>query len=475
VRVLLVYPNAKKEIIGWGDLGAIAEPIALEYLAAGARLDGHDVKLLDLRLHNEELDETLREFQPEVVGVTGYSMHVLRSLDICRRAKELVPGCVTVVGGHHATLEPVDFFEPQVDLVVVGEGVRPFRQVLSLIKEGERVEGLPGVWSRVNGTFTFGGDQDAFDIGSIPVPDRTLALEDRKEYFIDWMKPIALMRSTVGCPFRCSFCSLWRIMDGHYYKREVDAVVEELRSIPERYVFLVDDEPFVDPKRMWALGEAIRAANLDKNFFAYSRIDSLLRDVGLMKLWHGIGLRRLLFGIETVFDHELKEYNKRQKRTEIVEGLAAAREIGISLFCNFIVRPSYTRRDFEELTRFIRDNHVDYPSFTVLTPIPGTGASYDDVVIRQPNGRPNWDYFDLQHAVTPTAMPREEFVKEFENLYQVFALNYLECESPLTVQSYKDRSQLMREAYIRIATRVVGGFGRTAPQGGAGGGREGPG
>ena len=99
MRVLLVYPNAKKEIIGWGDLGAIAEPIALEYLAAGARLDGHDVKLLDLRLHNEELDETLREFQPEVVGVTGYSMHVLRSLDICRRAKELVPGCVTVVGG----------------------------------------------------------------------------------------------------------------------------------------------------------------------------------------------------------------------------------------------------------------------------------------------------------------------------------------------------------------------------------------
>src|SRR3954469_14829799 len=113
MRVLLVYPNAKKEIIGWGDMGAIAEPIALEYVAAGAKLDGHDVRLLDLRLHNEDLERTLSEFQPEVVGVTGYSMHVLRSLEVCRIAKRLVPECRTVVGGHHATLEPTDFFEPQ--------------------------------------------------------------------------------------------------------------------------------------------------------------------------------------------------------------------------------------------------------------------------------------------------------------------------------------------------------------------------
>lgn len=463
MRVLLLYPNAKKEIIGWGDLGAIAEPIALEYVGVGARIDGHDVKLLDLRLHNEKLDATLRDFRPEVVGVTGYSMHVLRNLEVCRRVKELVPGCITVVGGLHATLEPVDFFEPEMDYVVTGEGVSPFRQLLSLLEQGKPVQNLPGVWSRVNGTFTFGGDQEVYEIGSIPPPDRTLALVDRKEYFIDWMKPIALMRTTVGCPFRCSFCSLWRIMDGHYYKREVGAVVEELQTIPERFVFFVDDEPFVDPKRMWALGEAIRAADLDKNFFAYSRIDSVLRDLDLMKFWHGIGLRRLLFGIETVFDDELKEYNKRQKRSEIIEGLSAAREIGISLFCNFIINPNYTKREFEELTQFIKDNHVDYPSFTILTPIPGTEASYDNVLIRQPNGRPNWDYFDLQHAVTPTTMPHDEFMKEFDNLYQVFAPNYLKCDSPLTVQSYKDRSQQMRDAYISIATRVLGGFGRNAP------------
>jgi radical SAM superfamily enzyme YgiQ (UPF0313 family) len=459
MRVLLVYPNANKEIIGWGDLGAIAEPIALEYIGAGARLDGHEVRLLDLRLHNDELEDTLRDFRPDVVGVTGYSMHVLRSLEVCRIAKELLPDCRTVAGGHHATLEPVDFFEPQMDHVVIGEGVRPFRRMLSLIQEGQPVQGLPGVWSRVDGAFKFGGEAATYDIGSIPPPDRTLAPEDRARYFIDWMKPIALMRTTVGCPYRCTFCSLWRIMDGRYYKRDIDTVVEELKTISERYVFFVDDEPFVDPKRMWHLAEAIERAGIDKEYFAYCRIDSLLRDQDLMRFWHRIGLRRLFFGIETIFDHELKDYNKRQQRQQIVDGLRAAQEIGISQYCNFIVNPNYTKREFEELVQFIQDNKVDCPSFTILTPIPGTGGNYDRVIEQQANGRPNWNYFDLQHPVTPTTLAREEFMREYYDLYHVFSPNYFKCGSPLTVQCYSERDEWLQQVYLTVATTVLGGEG----------------
>ena len=37
--------------------------------------------------HEGMLEPTLQEFQPDVVGVTGYSMHVLRMLEICAIAK----------------------------------------------------------------------------------------------------------------------------------------------------------------------------------------------------------------------------------------------------------------------------------------------------------------------------------------------------------------------------------------------------
>ncbi len=456
MRILLVYPNAKKEIISWGDMGAIAEPLALEYIGAVGREEGHEVKLLDLRLHNEKLNETLIEFQPDLVGVTGYSMHVLRALEVCKIAKTLVPHCHTVAGGHHATLLPEDFFEPQMDFVVSGEGTFPFRSILQKLAAKESVTQIAGVWTRVAGEFVSGGPALPFDIDSIPLPDRTLCLEDRPKYYIDWMKPIALMRTTVGCPYRCSFCSLWRIMDGHYYKRDLDRVLHEIQSIPERYIFFVDDEPFVNSNRMRLLAERIAEAGIEKEYFSYCRIDSLLKDRELMKQWHAIGLRRLLIGVETIFDHELKNYNKRQQRQQIIQGLEAAKELGISLLCNFIIHPSYTEKEFEEVVQFIRENGVEYPSFTIWTPIPGTGLTFENVLQRQVNGRPNWDYFDLQHPVIETTLPKEEFMRHFDNLYQVFVDNYYASGSPLTLDAVHTRDEAFQDPMVQLATKMFG-------------------
>jgi len=433
MKILLIYPSGNQEIIGWGDLGAIAEPLALEYLAAGARADGHEVELLDLRLRPLELELTLYTYQPDVVGVTGYSMHVLRNLDICGRVKALLPECYTVVGGHHATLRPEDFFEPQVEGVVVGEGVGPFRQILSALQAVQVPQGIRGLWSRVDGSFTYGGDQLEIRVDDILPPDRTLVPADRARYFIDWMKPIALLRTTVGCPYRCTFCSLWRIMDGRYYKRDTDLVVEELRQIPERFVFLVDDEPFVNPTRMWELARAIEAADIGKEYFAYCRLDSLLRDLDLMRKWRSLGLRRLFFGIEAVFDDELSDYNKRQEKRQVIAGLRAARELGIQVFASFIVRPDYGRDDFRNLVAFIQEHEIDYPSFTILTPIPGTemfGEQIEQITKRQPDGRPHWDYFDLQHPILPTLLSPEEFMREYRGLQAVFADAYRAASHP---------------------------------------------
>jgi radical SAM superfamily enzyme YgiQ (UPF0313 family) len=428
VRVLLIYPSAQSELIGWGDLGAIAEPLALEYLAAGVSADSHEVRILDLRLHRDELETTVQEFQPDIVGVTGYSMHVLRNLATCARVKELLPTCRTVVGGHHATLLPEDFFESQIDYVIQGEGTGPFVALLRDLETKKQPGLVPGLWARgISGRFINCGPPGAFDIDSLPFPNRTLAPEDRDSYFIDWMKPIALLRSTVGCPYRCSFCSLWKIMDGKYHMRGVDRVVAELSQIREECVFLVDDEAFIHRHRMTELAEAIRSSGLRKRYFGYCRIDTLLRDRPMMQLWRDIGLERLFIGIEAVSAQDLDEYNKRLQIAQIEEGLAVAREMAIEVFSGFIVNTNFTPRDFKQLVRFIEHNRVNYPSFTVLTPLPGTAAltNFDSVIERQPNGRPNWELFDLQHPVTRTTLPRESFRCEYRNLYDTFAGRYL--------------------------------------------------
>lgn len=448
MRVLLIYPDSPTELIGWGDLGAIAEPLALEYLAAGAQLDGHQVRILDLRLHPKDLHGTLRDFSPEVVGCTGYSMHVLRNLAILKEVKRLLPGVLTVVGGHHATLLPEDFFEPQVDWVVTGEGTGPLRQLLRQaanpgVSEFPRVA---GVWSRdTSGTFQVGAEETPLLADALPRPDRSLVPGDRSEYFIDWMQPIALMRSTVGCPYRCNFCSLWRIAGGRYDKREVSNVVDELGSIAEEFVFFVDDEAFVDGPRMETLAEAIEASGIRKRYFTYCRIDTLIRHGDLMAKWRSVGLERLFIGIEAVTDEQLKNYDKRLEVAQVEKGLRRAAELGIEVFAGFIVHPSFRERDFDRLVRFIEHNQIRYPSFTIWTPLPGTPAltTFDSVIARQPNGRPDWSKFDLQHAVVRTALSPQRFMEEYRKLQRVFSSSYTRYRSRAPVQASSDRSALV--------------------------------
>ena len=428
MKVLLIWPGSRNEVLGWGDLGAVAEPLALEYLAAGAKSHGHEVQLLDLRLHRDELDKTLLDFAPDVVGVTAFSMHVLSALAICRRVKTQLPRCRTVVGGHHATLMPDDFFEPQVDFVVIGEGVRPFGALLQALSTSKPATDICGIWSRVDDRFVRGGSEPRFEMDALPMPDRSVTTHDRDRYFIDWMKPIALIRTTVGCPYRCNFCSLWKIMDGRYHVRDIERVVAELATIQEPFVFLVDDEAFINGRRMRRLAEALRSEALHKRYFAYCRIDTLIRERDVLAAWREVGLERLFIGIEAISEAGLAGYNKRLTLAQVERGLETADDLGIEVFAQFIVNTNYSRQDFKQLVRFIEHHKLRYPSFTILTPLPGTEllSNFDDVLERQPNGRPNWDLFDCQNAVTQTRLPSAEFRHEYRNLHRVFNGAYIQ-------------------------------------------------
>jgi len=450
MNVLLVWPNSRNEVLGWGDLGAVAEPLALEYLGAALQQDGHNVGILDLRLHPADLESTLRELQPQLVGVTAFSMHVRRALELCRSVKQLAPGCQTIVGGHHATFLPEDFFADCVDFVVSGEGTGPIRVVTRALEQGTACPPTDGLWVRSERGFGCAGTQKLMtrrDFNGLIAPDRTLTQPDRYRYFIDWMKPVALLRTTAGCPYRCTFCSIWKAMDGHYLIRDIAPVVDELGDIQEDWVFLVDDEAFINRKRMLELAASIKAAGIRKRFFTYCRIDTLLRNSDAVRAWRDIGLERLFIGIDAISRKDLDAYNKKCGLAEIEAGLELARQLGIDVFAQFVVNTDYSKRHFQQLARFIDHHRIQYPSFTVLTPLPGTDLlkTFDQVVERQPNGRPNWDLFDCQNAVTATHLTPQEFRREYRNLYHLFKGAYTQ---------YREHNVILDEDAPGISTCI---------------------
>ena len=307
MKILLIQPPKAPKTIGGEDV-FLYEPLALEYVAAGVKPD-HDVRILDMRLE-KGLSAALEGFQPQVVGITAYTVHVNVVRRLFDQIKQWNADVLTVVGGHHATVAPIDFLWPSIDLIVMGEGVEPFREIVRRSENGAGFGGIPGVTFAKDGCLVHADPQPIADLDAFPLPERRLTAQYRKDYFSEWMKPLATMRTSKGCPYRCSFCALWKLAGGRYLKRQPEKVVEELATLEEPFVFFADDESLVDAPRMRRLAELIKAAGIKKRYFLYGRSDTIARNPDLLAMWRDIGLERVFVGLEFCTDEDLQFINK---------------------------------------------------------------------------------------------------------------------------------------------------------------------
>lgn len=127
MNILLIQPPKAAITIGGEDV-FLYEPLALEYIAAGV-LPEHGVHILDMRL-GKDLAQALADFEPDVVGITAYTVHVNVVRRLFDQVKRWNADVLTVIGGHHATVAPQDFVWPSIDLIVMGEGVASFREIV---------------------------------------------------------------------------------------------------------------------------------------------------------------------------------------------------------------------------------------------------------------------------------------------------------------------------------------------------------
>lgn len=438
MKILLIQPPKAPLTLGGEDV-FIYEPLALEYVAAGVAPD-HDVRILDMRF-GEDLQQLLQSWQPDVVGLTAYTVHVNVVRRLCEQIKSWNPRVLTVVGGHHATVMPEDFRSPFIDLVVIGEGVATFREIVAHFEKGEPFDSIAGVAFADGKGMVQTAPRPMPDLDSFPVPARNLTAAYRPHYYSEWMKPLASMRTSKGCPFRCSFCALWKLTGGRYMRRAPEKVVEELATIDEPFVFFSDDESLVDAARMKTLAELIRAAGIRKRYFLYGRSDTISRNPSLLELWRSIGLERVFVGFEFFRDDDLAFINKGSSAGDNERAARILTDLGIEVYASFIVRPEFTRQDFAAFGPYCRKLGLRFATFAVLTPLPGTDfyAEVKDRLITH-----NYDLFDFIHTLLPTTLPIDEFYKEFTGLYE-HAIPMYKQLSMLTKYPLKDIPSLLRK------------------------------
>lgn len=411
MNILFVKPDLGYRTLGSGRVNII-EPLEFETLAAN--LPNCNVEILDMRFETD-LNRVLFKFHPDVVGTTAYTVHVNRAKEILRSAKIFNKHILTLVGGIHATLLPQDFNEEFINAIVLGEGVDTVREIINRFESNKNLEDIPGLALRDHGRLHFTPARAVPpNLDDYPFPNRDLSLKYRERYCFGWWRPVAAIRSSLGCPFKCRFCATPSICGGIYTGRSPISLANELLSIKEKFVFFADDNSLWEIPRMTRLYELIREMRIEKRYFFYARADQIVGNPKVIEDWSSIGLRQVCIGIESVNNGRLRSLQKGGSVRTNEEAIKILQHNGVDPLASFVLQPDFTKDDFDAILDFINRLDIFYVSLNALTPLPGTKyyrEKFSDLVTH------DYELFDLKHAVLRTRMPPKEFYKQFAWLY----------------------------------------------------------
>ena len=416
MRLMLVHPSA----LMYSEIFLRLEPLGLERVAGAALAAGHDVRALDLQVSDRKmLDRELAEFRPDAVGFSlNYLANVPEAIDIGRSVKAMLPGCFVFAGGHSVSFIAGHVLEQAggaIDAVLRGEGETAIGPLLAAIRDGA-LESVPGIVT-ADGP---GAAPRLLESIDAPRPARHL-MRRRRRYFIGELDPCASIEFTRGCPWDCSFCSAWTFYGRSYRKASPEAAAEELASISEPNVFIVDDVAFIRPEHGDAIAAEVERRRVRKRYYLETRSDVLLRNTEVFERWVRLGLKYMFLGMEALDADGLDLYRKRVSQDQNIQALEVARKLGIMVAINLIVDPAWDTDQF----RVVREFALSVPEIvhlTVLTPYPGTEIWHTES--RRLTTR-DYRLFDIQHAVVPTTLPLPEFYRELVRTQAVINRKHL--------------------------------------------------
>ncbi len=417
MRTLLVHPSG----LMYSEIFLRLEPLGLERVAGALRAAGHEVRLLDLQIFtHRDLHRELADFMPEAVGFgLNYLPNIPEVLDLAQYIKMVFPTCFVFAGGHSVSFIARHVIEQAggaIDAILRGEGEVAAPLLLAAARDGGLTE-VPGAVT-LDGVCT--KPPLLLDSLDEPCPARDLT-RSRHKYFIGVLDPAASVEFTRGCPWDCSFCSAWTFYGRSYRKVSPEAAAEEVASIEERGIFIVDDVAFIRPEHGDAIAAELEKRKVRKEYYLETRADVLLRHPEVFRRWRRLGLNYMFLGMEALDEEGLDLYRKRTSPDENVKALELARAMGLTVAINLIVDPSWDADRF----RLVRQWALSVPeivNLTVMTPYPGTEIWHTES--RRLTSR-DYRLFDIQHAVVPTTLPLQDFYRELVKTQAVMNRKHL--------------------------------------------------
>lgn len=445
MRILLINPKVppayrifeyadeetRKEILRRVRVGP---PLGLCDIAG--MLPEEDIRILDQKAEADSdpnydiiqgaLDE-VKEFGPDIIGFTCNTAQFNSLKKAARVIKEQNPNVLIIAGGIHPTACPDHFIGTDVDIVVRGYGKTVFYMIVQEIKKNHKAPDfskIPGLGILKDGTIKYTASLSELSYDEFrrvhyndAYPNRKLV--EKYSYILPANnEKITFLRTSFGCTSKCNFCSIWQLSNGRYFWRDVDSVINELKTLEDYLVIrFSDSHTFGNLEHAKKLFTRIKEENLHNHiYFADSRADAVISRPDVFKVARDAGLKIIIMGLETANNDEFDIYEKKTNTSESSEALKILNGMGFFVSGNYIIRPDYTERDFARVAKFVQKNPILFSTFTVLTPFPGTKQYEmlkDQIVIE------DLDFYNLTNAVTKTRLPEKKFYGHIRELYRI--------------------------------------------------------
>lgn len=196
---------------------------------------------------------------------------------------------------------------------------------------------------------------------------------------------------------------------GKFRHRPIEAVVEELRQIQERWVLFVDDNLIGTRRDHMAYSKellrAIVRAKVKKRWICQATIN-FADDDELLELAHRAGARGVYIGFESPTVEGLTEIHKKFNIQNGRDMRASVRRIqrhGILVAGSFIMGLDSDRPGVADVIASAAEQYgVDAANLLILTPLPGTELYADmerEHRIRARNFPEDWQYYTLSQPV----------------------------------------------------------------------------
>ncbi|MGE5275515.1 MAG: B12-binding domain-containing radical SAM protein [Acidobacteriota bacterium] len=447
MRVLFIRPDPGNERFGLGPFFRV-EPLGLEYIGAALRERGHEPAVIDRRF-GRGLASAIRRVRPRVVGISG--MHALeydRLLETAREVRRLAPEAFVLIGGHAAAAYPAPLERDEVDAICADDGEEVVPALADALEAGRPPATVPALRLRTReGWISTPPLSERTALDRVPLPARDLVARYRNRYHCLLFKPVWLIETARGCPFRCNFCSVWQLYNRSFRERSIGAVVEDFASVGDS-VFVADDLFWNHPARSLELAEALKKRGVRKRWLlVQTRTDLVCRHADLLEAWRPLAKDfDIFFGLEAASDVGLAHVVKDAQISSSVEAARISRSMGYGVTGNFLVDPDWEEAQFRELWDFVKTHGFQRAGYTILTPLPGTELFRKLAPVLE--GQP-WFKYDMHHLLWEPRLGARRFFELYAETWRRSILN------TSGEKSWIEWMRQIRPAQIPYLTRVL--------------------